>query len=583
MDITPVQLADRYLGEYRIKGDEINVKICPFCQPQKKDNFWKFYLNKNTGVYDCKRDKKCGESGSFYELCKHFNVADEIKAKKSKPKKKKYKKPDVELENISNESIKKYIQYRGISEETANYCDIKQGKWYNWPEPVPSFEYYQDGELVYVKYRRIKEKSFRAEKDGKAVLWMLDKADTGEPLVITEGEWDTMTVIEAGYKNVVSVPMGSNNMKWVENCWEKLDKFKKVIIWPDNDDAGEKLKERIIKRLGRWRCYVVNSKQDDANAHFHYKGKHSVINAINNAEAIPIKRVIQFHEIEPLDLTKIEAVKSTVPLVNKYLGGYMMGLVSIWTGVNGSGKSTYLHQEVVEAVEQGFGCCMVSGELPHWMIKYWLGLQIAGPENIRIKYDPVKDDASYFVPSEKRKKIGNWLKNKLFVYDSFDSLKTKHILEVFENVYKRYGTKQFIVDNLMVVSYDRQNYSNKYDKQAQFVKLMKEFAEKYDVHVHIVAHPRKPGGGIVTKEDIAGLYELTNWVDNVVCLHRVTEKNKEYFSADEQEAENILELFKSRIYGKQDISIKLDFEETCKRFYQYGNKSDLMKEYSWED
>jgi hypothetical protein len=69
----------------------------------------------------------------------------------------------------------------------------------------------------------------------------------------------------------------------------------------------------------------------------------------------------------------------------------------------------------------------------------------------------------------------------------------------------------------------------------------------------------------------------------VVCLHRVTEKNKEYFSADEQEAENILELFKSRIYGKQDISIKLDFEETCKRFYQYGNKSDLMKEYSWGD
>ncbi|MFW6410396.1 MAG: bifunctional DNA primase/helicase, partial [Halanaerobiales bacterium] len=529
----------------------------------------------------CKRSKKCGVSGSFYELCEHFNIANEVKNKKSKLKKREYKKPDVELKNISSKIIKKYIKQRDISEETINYCDIKQGKWYKWPEPVPTFEYYQDGELVYVKYRRIKEKSFRAEKGGKAVLWMLDKADTEKPLVITEGEWDTMAVIEAGWKNAVSVPMGSNNMDWVENCWEKLDKFKKIIIWPDRDNAGEKLKKEIVKRLGRWRCYVVNSKKNDANAHLHYKGKHSVINAINNAEPVPIKRVVQFHEIEPLDLTKINSVKSTVPLVNKYLGGYMMGLVTIWTGVNGSGKSTILGQEVAEAIEQGFGCCMVSGELPHWMVKYWLGLQMAGPDHVRVKYDSIKDSESYFVPGEKRRKIGDWLQNKLFIYDSFDSLKTKHILEVFENVYKRYGTRQFIVDNLMVVSYDRDNYNSKYDKQAQFVKLMKEFAKKYGVHVHVVAHPRKPKG-VVTKEDIAGLYEITNWADNVVCLHRLTEKNKNYFNADEREAENIYEIFKSRIYGWQEISIKLDFEETCKRFYQYGNKGDLHKKYGWE-
>ena len=578
MSITPKELADKVLGEYRIKGNEINVKECPFCKPQSNDNLWKFYVNLETGVYDCKRKNKCNASGSFYELCKFFNLEDKINKNdytKTTKKKEVYKKPKVELENIKSKVIKKYLKARDLSKKTIDYCDLKE------KDNKIVFEYYQNNELVMIKYRTLKGKKIWKEKGGKPVLWQMDKCNTDQPLVITEGEFDTMAIIESGIKNVASVPMGNSNTKWIENCWDFIEQFKKIIIWPDNDQAGKKMQKEIIKRLGRWRCYIVNSDYKDANEHLHNEGKKSVKKAINNCEGVPIKRLLQLKDIETFDPTDIESIKSNIPLVNKYMGGYMMGMLSIWTGTNGSGKSTFINQESLSAIDQNYGTCIVSGELPHWMIRYWLELQACGAE-VEIKYDEIREEESYFVPEKQKKKIRKWAEDRLFIYDSFDSLKTHDILEVFENAAKRYNVKQFIVDNLMVVNYDRNDRSSKYDKQGQFVSLMKEFAMKYNAHVHVVAHPRKTDG-IVKKEDVAGLYEITNFADNVICIHRVTQDNADCFSEDEREAENILDIFKSRIYGRQNLSVRLDFEESCKRFYQYGNENDLFREYGWKE
>jgi len=578
MAITPIQLAEKYLGEYRIKDNEINVKVCPFCKPQKKDDFYKFYVNQQTGVFDCKRANSCGKSGSFYELCQHFNIEDQVKRQKKPPAKKEYKKPKVKLKDISSKKTKDYLKLRGFSPETINFADVKE-KGGNI-----AFEYYLDGELVLVKYRntaRGDNKSYWQEGGGRPVLYNMQNCTSAKPLVIVEGEMDALAVIESGYQNVVSVPFGADNLKWIQECWEFLDEFEQVKIWADNDKAGKEMQDNVIKRLGRWRCYTVNADYKDANELLHFEDRTEVRAAIETAEAVPIKRVLRLDEIESVNLADIESIRSNIPLINKYLGGYMMGLITVWTGTSGSGKSTFLGQQALEAVEQDKGCCLVSGELPHWLVKNWLQLQAAGPGYFHIRYDEIRDKETTYVKSDIKQKINEWAGDRLLIYDSFDSLKTTAILEVFENVYRRYGIKQFIVDNLMVVNYDLSGRYNKYDRQAEFVNTMKEFAKKYEVHIHIVAHPRKPEGGIVTKQDIAGLSEIHNWADNVVGVHRVTDKNRKCFEPDEQDADNILDIFKSRIYGQQDISIKLGFEELTKRFYQHSGKG-YEKKYGWE-
>ena len=78
----------------------------------------------------------------------------------------------------------------------------------------------------------------------------MNKCDPSKPLYIQEGEGDCLSVIEAGYTNVVSVPNGSQNMQWIEENWDWLSQFPKIIIWSDNDEPGKKMRKEAIHRLG---------------------------------------------------------------------------------------------------------------------------------------------------------------------------------------------------------------------------------------------------------------------------------------------------------------------------------------------
>lgn len=87
----------------------------------------------------------------------------------------------------------------------------------------------------------------------------MDKIDVTKPLLICEGEIDSLAAIEAGFTNAVSVPFGANNYNWIEYNFEWLEQFEKIIIWSHSDDAGERMRREAVPRLGEYRCYVVIS------------------------------------------------------------------------------------------------------------------------------------------------------------------------------------------------------------------------------------------------------------------------------------------------------------------------------------
>ncbi len=562
--ITPEEVAQR-LGDYKVKDNEINVKICPFCNPERKGNYWKFYLNSQEGTYYCHRQNKCGVSGSFRQLLEH--LGEEVT------------RPKVKIRSQTrpfSDKIAEYFKKRGISPEIARLHNVRE------KSGSIAFNYYMNGELVGVKYRNLlkgDDKEYWKEKGSQSVLWEIDRINTKEPLIITEGEIDKLALHQAGFSNVVSVPSGSNDFGWVDNCWETLDKLDEIIIWPDQDDAGQEFKDKAIEKLGEWKCRIVKSRWPDANYHLYKDGTDSVRKAIEQAEGIPVKRLLQLHEIESIDPTKLPRTKSIIPKLNKFLGGYLMGCVTVWTGINGSGKSTFLCFETANFVEQGVPTIMVTGELPNWLSRYWLELVIAGPANIKSKLDPIKDEYITYVPKDIKEKIRKWTEDKLYIYDSFDSLKAKDIDNTFRIAARRYGCKQFIIDNLMVL--DHQCGTNeKYSKQAEFVDRMKVFAKKYDVHVHIVAHPRKPKESIITKDDIAGLAEIQNLADNILAVRRLNDKKREILQIKNDDLSSCIDIFKNRIYGKQDLRVGLDFHEGSKRLTQYGVREKIT--FGWE-
>lgn len=249
--------------------------------------------------------------------------------------------------------------------------------------------------------------------------------------------------------------------------------------------------------------------------------------------------------------------------------------MSIWTGINSSGKSTLLGQLLIEAVNQNFGVCAYSGELPAPVFRSWIELQMAGPKHLEKSYDEMKQDYTFHVPVDIQKKLRKWYKNKFYIHDTFGTAEAGDLMDVFEYAAETLGCKVFMIDNLMTTSLRGRDY---YRSQSQFIGRVVDFAHKFKVHVHIVAHPRKTRS-MVTKMDISGSGDITNRADNVFCVTRFKpgDDRGEFDGAD-----TALHVLKNRFSGrKQDIGVGLRFDERSRRFCMVGE--GFGWEYGWSE
>ena len=78
-------------------------------------------------------------------------------------------------------------------------------------------------------------------KDAELIFYNLDGIKDADTCYIVEGEMDALSLIQAGIKNVVSVPNGAtistNNLSYLDNCFEYFINKKEIILWVDNDIA----------------------------------------------------------------------------------------------------------------------------------------------------------------------------------------------------------------------------------------------------------------------------------------------------------------------------------------------------------
>ena len=571
--MNPAEFAHKHLKEYRQRGSEIQPLYCPYCNGGQRHDQYTFALNVDKLTYNCARSS-CGKTGTFWQLCQDFGEqADSTRNFEISRPEKKYKPPQTKTQT-AGEKVEAYLNRRGISKET----------WQKWGIVESggniAFPYYENKKLVLLKFRKPEkyagdgQKAWR-EEGGKAVFWGMDNCTPDLPLIVTEGEFDALALSEAGVDNVVSVPSGASDLTCVDNCWDWLQKFTKVVIWPDNDEPGQEMCRKLISRLGAWRCWVVTSEYKDANEALFKDGAARIWHDVETAKEVPIAGLVRMADVQAFDLESIARVKSSIPGINKILGGYMMGSVSIWTGVNSSGKSTLLGQELLAAVDQGYGVCAYSGELPGPLFRYWVELQAAGPDYLGRRYDTVKDGDVYYPKTEVKPLIREWYRDYFFLCDAYGSVTETNLLELFEYAAKRYECKVFLVDNLMttVFSEDKDNY---YRKQSEFIGKLVDFAQKQDVHVHVVAHPRKTNGRL-TKMDVAGSGEITNRVHNVLSTHRQTDAEKE-----KQPCDTIVDIFKNRFYGKENVEIELLFDEASKRFCMPTSDTGFNWQFGWK-
>ena len=516
---------------------------------------------------------------AIQELFKQTNTYfehDEVKIKGQ------YKYPIAEA-NSERVKVEEYLKTRGISKETLDKRSIKQDKKGNIV-----FEYRnQYGELLLVKYRPSNKVEngnklwCQPGKDTTPLLFGMDKINTTSPLLICEGEIDSLSAIEAGFINAVSVPFGAGNYTWILHNYEWLEQFEKIIIWSDNDEAGEKMRNETIPRLGEYRCYTVNSPYKDINIHLYKEGKQSVLNAIENAKEVPIKDVVDMANVSEYDINKAEKIKSGINGLDKWISGFVLGTLDVITGINSAGKSTIINQMCVcEPLSQGYKTFIYSGELQLGQLRSWIEFPLAGPSYVMEYDNGANQPIGYYVPREIKETMREWYQGKIFIYNNEDDNTAKSIISKMEELARKYGIKNFVLDNLMMIDLEC-NESEMLKKQKEFVLSLKRFARRYNAVVHLIAHPRKLQAiQRLSKLDVAGTGDITNLADYVIAIHRVTPKEKQ--GTDNIAAcpfDSILDLFKNRPLGHQDKEIGLHFDIASKRLY--GDTDNLNKEYAW--
>lgn len=298
-------------------------------------------------------------------------------------------------------------------------------------------------------------------------------------------------------------------------------------------------------------------------------GPAAVKEAWDNAREIPVAGLLNLADIVPLDLSRVERCKTSISELDRIFGGFMMGDVTVWTGKRGEGKSTVLSQLMVDAIEDGKKVCAYSGELRADRFQYWVDLQAAGPEHV----EEYKNGnwVSCRVPVEKRDLIHSWYDGKFWLYDNAITLVDEEatVLKVFEKAAKRYDCKVFLIDNLMTVDFGKIAEKDFNLRQTQFINQLAAFAGRYNVHVHLVAHPRKTRE-IADSDDVSGSGNVTNRVANVVTVSRT--KGEVGFGLT-------LEVMKNRWEGRLG-TVGLNYDSASRRVYNPAQGD--AKQYGWE-
>ncbi len=486
---------------------------CPQCShTRRKKADPCLSVNIDTGVWNC---HNCGWKGGL----KKYDFMKEIQYIKPTPK--------VVSSEYSQEFLK-YFGSRGISEKTLLKNKVSEGREYmpqvSAERNTIQFNYYKDNELINVKYRD-GDKNFKLVKDAERIMYGLDDLKDCKEAIIVEGEIDKLSFYEAGFKNCVSVPNGASNLecKYLKDFPDNLEK---VYIATDNDEPGRKLAEELSRRIGRDICYRVDFKDlKDANDVIVQKGDKKLLEVIKKAKAYPLEGVLGVDsfdlDIDDLYSNGLSRGDTTGHASFDNLFSFATSQLTVITGVPTHGKSNWLEHICMRlASNSGWKFGVFSPE--HYPLQLHFSVlaeKFIGKTFRQVsKYDRMTkaelNHAKRFISNR-----FNWIRpdGDVFTIDA--------ILKSAAGLIKRHGIKGLIIDpyNKIHAPFGSQSETQYIN---DFLTKLTIFKQKYDIHIFLVAHPRKmqkKDNGLYdvpTLYDIAGSANFYNQVDNGITVYR---------------------------------------------------------------
>lgn len=344
-------------------------------------------------------------------------------------------------------------------------------------------------------------------------------------VVITAGEMDCLSGWKIlnenrkeGYEETPTVsPVNgeSGAHKQLQKQYEWLNKFDKIILCFDNDDAGREAIERCVKVLPKGKTHTMSLSLKDTNEYLTKGREREWINAFWKAEKATPAGVVPSSGIYDLLLNRAETDKVTLPAFMSKMQDMMCGglplksIINITAG-SGSGKTSFINEFVLHFIfntNYRVGVCSLEADVAEYgenILSRHIGRKIAlirdKQDKINfIRSDEVKSKAKHLFTCED----GN---PRFYLNDDrgdFDSLTDK-----IEQMVIQCGVQIVVIDP---ASDAIAGFSN--EEVELFMQWQKKLTKSHDVCILNIMHstkklsgngPSASQGGMPSEENIIG-------------------------------------------------------------------------------
>lgn len=240
-----------------------------------------------------------------------------------------------------------------------------------------------------------------------------------------------------------------------------------------------------------------------------------------------------------------ERILSGIENLDYMIKGFELGCITIWTGQTNAGKSTVMTMITKQTILQGEKVFFFNGEQTKDDFKNNLYKQTVEKKDIYSKQYKNSNVEDYFVKDDKVARLNALYGNNIYIYNNEAKRDINTILTAMEEVRKKENIRVFILDNFMQID---TLSSDEYREQKDIMEKLRTFAVNRNVHIHLVAHPRKSDKSSLRLSiyDVLGSSNLVNKAYNVISIMRVDNMDN---SSNEYE-----KLQKDMLKEKYDIS-----------------------------
>ena len=391
-------------------------------------------------------------------------------------------------------------------------------------EVVMRFLYRDHNILINQKTRRM-DKTFWLHRGAEIIPYNIDTIMRKPVCYITEGEFDVISLMQAGYPESISVPTGGSNtnLEWLDRFAETHFEDKECIyLCTDNDTVGYGMMKELIRRLGGYRCRIVLWDKDckDANEELQRHGEEGIRRCIEAAKPVPeygVETALTPHVERELDDLYENGmgsganigIESVDNLITYETGRYMLV-----TGRPGDGKSEFLDEICLRlCLHHGWKTAYFSPE--NFPLRYHLAKLVSKLSGFEFK----RSEDTHLTPQLYRK-CKEWLghnmchimpggedgdDNLIEFNDKVDIRKLlssdiatsetftlNQVLAVAREAVVRRGIRILVLDPLNSIMRDDEDKGlSDLEWDLEVCNKLLAFAHANDVLVILVAHPRK--------------------------------------------------------------------------------------------